>query len=326
MTTTTIHELLDGCTTGRVQSVGRMQVVPLLDGHDAGAVERFVAPPAYHTSTREYGTLRFENPHPTLLLVPCHAGFVVRQAAQDHAMAHAALVAPGDAIFDTALCVQQTQGGMIVSGGHEMVILPLSLRPPALRVRAQREFQRLWPQLAALNDRMGLGASADLRTFLTHFTVQLDRFVAKFEREEGQVGTVVLVDGQVLGIERAPSPTYWQALWAPLLRGCYGAEVVRRQHADQCAGDPLRTRAALGAAEAGSLADVAAALRAADAAEQQLVEAEIGGTRGQALEVVPEQQVDTAQVETVLGERFCGQLVHDRGQVMYASLVAAVAA
>lgn len=91
-------------------------------------------------------------------------------------------------------------------------------------MRAQREFQRLWPQLAALNDRMGLGASADLRTFLTYFTVQLDRFVAEFEREQGQVGAVVLADGQVLGVERAPSPAYWQASG----RRCCAAATARR--------------------------------------------------------------------------------------------------
>jgi hypothetical protein len=45
----------------------------------------------------------------------------------------------------------------------------------------------------------------------------------------GQVSAVVLADGRVLGVERTPTAAYWETLWAPLLRGCYGAEMVRRQ-------------------------------------------------------------------------------------------------
>jgi ARG and Rhodanese-Phosphatase-superfamily-associated Protein domain len=169
MMSTTIAELLAGCELGPVQSVGRMQVVPLLAG-PAAAADGFVAPPACRTATSAYGTLVFDNPHELPLLVPCHAGFVVPQAAQDHAMAHAALVAgKASAAFDTALCVQETQGGTIGAGEHAMVILPFPLREPALAVRHQRDYSRLWPAVRTFNADAGLQAVGNLAVFFSHF-------------------------------------------------------------------------------------------------------------------------------------------------------------
>jgi hypothetical protein len=325
--TLTIAELLDGTRPGQPQSVGRMQVIPLVTDHhqdqDGG---RFVAPPACRTSTLAYGTLAFDNPHDAVLLVPCHAGFVVPQAAQDHAMAHAALVAPKTSVaFDTALCVQETQGGTITAAEHQMLILPFPLRGPALAVRHQRDYSRLWPAIRALNDGVGLGLRGNLIVFLRQFALELDRFVAEFECLDGQVGAIVLVDGQVLGVERTPTAAYWQALWAPLLRGCYGAEVVRRQQADGAASGPPPGRVPLDPAGAATLDELTAALRRADQAEQALAAAcvaELSSLPLDASAEPPAAAVAAARVETVRGGRFEGQLVRDDQRVVYASLVA----
>jgi hypothetical protein len=319
----TIAELLAGCELGPVQSVGRMQIVPLLAGQ-AAATGGFVAPPMCRTATSAYGTLVFDNPHEQPLLVPCHAGFVVRQAAQDHAMAHAALVAgKSRAAFDTALCLQETQGGTIAAAEHAMVILPFPLREPALAVRDQRGYRRLWPAVRAFNADVGLRAVADLAVFLGHFARELDRFVAEFESLDGQVGAVVLADGRVLGVERAPSVAYWETLWAPLLRGCYGAELIRRQRIGGPARPPA-TRVPLDTAEVGSLEELAAALDAADRAELRLIHDHIAELERLPLKAddAGGRHMDGARLETVRGWRFVGQLLRRGGRVVYASLVA----
>ena len=107
----TIAEILRGVEPGRMQSVGVMQVIPLLSELED---KRFVSPEDAKVSTSDYGTLVFDNPSRSLLLVPCHAGYVVKQAAQDHAMSHMGLVkSRGSRSYNTAMCVQQSQGGLI---------------------------------------------------------------------------------------------------------------------------------------------------------------------------------------------------------------------
>ncbi len=89
-----VADVLHGCTPGRIQSVGYMQVIPLVSDLSDN---RFVSPVEAEADvfTTSYGTLGFRNPSDCLLIVPCHAGYVVKQAAQDHAMAHAGVVRCG---------------------------------------------------------------------------------------------------------------------------------------------------------------------------------------------------------------------------------------
>ncbi len=87
-----VREILRGCEAGRLQSVGYMQVIPLVsDLYD----DRFVSPAQCDAAvyTTSYRTLGFRNTSDSVMIVPCHAGYVVKQRAQDHAMAHAGVVA-----------------------------------------------------------------------------------------------------------------------------------------------------------------------------------------------------------------------------------------
>ncbi|MCU0355810.1 MAG: hypothetical protein MUD08_19075, partial [Cytophagales bacterium] len=69
-----------------------------------------------------------------------------------------------------------------------------------------------------------------LRYFLNHFKPQLDQFVAEFEYVKDQVGAIVMLEGRIVGIEIAPSHQYWQEIWMPLLRECYGSLVLEYRH------------------------------------------------------------------------------------------------
>ena len=85
----TISEILKGTTAGRMQSVGYMQVIPLISQIED---DRFVSPLEAEVSTRGYGSMVFNNPLNKVLIVPLHAGYVVKQAAQDHAMSQAGVI------------------------------------------------------------------------------------------------------------------------------------------------------------------------------------------------------------------------------------------
>ena len=83
-----IDDILRGTEPGRLQSVGHMQVIPLCGDDD----DRFAAPDL-EVRTTSYGIveLRHDGARPTI--VPPGAGWVVKQAAQDHAIGSGVLLA-----------------------------------------------------------------------------------------------------------------------------------------------------------------------------------------------------------------------------------------
>src|SRR5262249_42882636 len=147
-------DLLRGCTPGRLQSAGNMQVLPLLsDLQD----ERFVAPDVAFVSTAGYGNLVFRNPRPEGMVVPCGATYIVAQQAQNHALPHAGHVEGlKTKQYSTAMCVQQTQGGYISEGQHELMLLPFPLRERAHQVRRETSYNRLWQAIGEFNREAGL--------------------------------------------------------------------------------------------------------------------------------------------------------------------------
>lgn len=312
----TIAGILRGCTPGRMQSVGIMQVLPLLSDLED---ERIVPPCETVVATTGYGTLRFDNPTGRLVLVPSHAGYVVDAPVQDHAMPSATFVPPRKARdYRRAMCVQETQGGLMRAGRHDLVILPLTLRRPALAMRNKDEYSRLWTDIQRFNRRGGLATPGNLVDFIKHYRAELDQFVAEFEIVPRQVGAVVLVAGEVVGIERAPSHAYWAAVWEPLIRTCYGAYAVTVARGSAAAPD---TRVPLDAAKAASLDDLADALEETERAEDAAARAKIRELLDEPFTCERDERRGTFEIETVRNAQFLGQIVREGERVLYASLV-----
>jgi hypothetical protein len=209
-----------------MQSVGHMGVIPILD--DGGQDESF-APPDLDIGTSDYGTVNVRNrssDQPTI--VPTGAGWVVDQAAQDHAVPGAKFVkAGGRASIDTAMCIQSGQGGYISNADHAFLVLPAPLRAKALSMRKEKGYSRLWDDIGKFNGSLGANNAGHLEYFLQTFASELDQFVAQFELVPGQVGAVILLDGRVVGVERAPNIAFWEKVWHPLIRVCYGALAIK---------------------------------------------------------------------------------------------------
>lgn len=312
----TIREVLRGCEVGRMQSVGIMQVIPLLSELED---ERFVSPAQALVSTEEYGALVFRNPTPLLLIVPCHVGYVVDEGAQDHAMTHAAFVrAETRRRFDNAVCIQETEPGLIREDSYRMMVLPYPLREPALEVRHQDDYSRMWPAIAALNREAGLGDEGNLVRFLSHFQRQLDQFVAEFERVPDQVGAIILIAGHVVGVERAPSRAYFGSIWDALIRECYGSQAIRaaRQFEDELPISRARLRD-----DVKSLADLAEALKEARLREEEVAKATVRDLVDAPFEAEVEDRVADFTLETLHNDQFVGQIVREGERVCYTSLV-----
>lgn len=221
----TVEEILHGTQTGRRQSVGVMEVIPIIGEDD----DEF-APPDVEVGTSHYGSVNLRNDSDRPTIVPPGAGWVVDQAAQDHAIGSGKLMKPGESVkIDTAMCIQQSQGGFISRDKHKMLVLPASLRARALAMRGENSYSKLWGDIDKFNRDTGATGhgGGHLEYFLKHFRQQLDQFVAEFELVPNQIGAIILIGGRVVGVEIAPNKTFWRHMWEPLIRVCYGSLAIK---------------------------------------------------------------------------------------------------
>ncbi len=316
-----VADVLHGCTPGRIQSVGYMQVIPLLSELSDG---RFVSPVEGEAEvfTTSYGTLGFRNPGDCVLIVPCHAGYVVKQAAQDHAMAHAGVVrSAGERSFNTAMCIQQSQGGFIQRGSYRMLILPYALRERALEVRKDKSYNKLWDAISLFNQEMGVQGHGHLEFFLKHFRKELDEFVAEFECVPRQIGAIILVDDQVVGVERAPSHAYWQSVWPCLIRECYGSLAIRvaQLKGERVEAPASRTPLPDGI---GSLDELESVIAEIARQEDERAKATVRELLDEQLTLTRDESTAGLTVETIEPGRFTGQVIRDGERIVYASLPA----
>jgi hypothetical protein len=314
----TIAEILRGTGLGATQSSGQMQVTPLL-GEDCDTF----APPTVEVGTSTYGTVLLRNDADRPTIVPPGAGWVVLQKAQDHALGGGALLEPGSTRqLDTAMCVQQCQAGLISRAKHEMLILPAALRAKALSIRHVSDFRKLWESIQEYNKSFGINQhGGHLEFFLKAFQKELDEFVAEFEIVPRQVGAIVLIGGKIAGIERAPSAAYWKAVWAPLVRVCYGSLAVKVAAVHK---EPPATRVALRVAEK-SLAGLRRALEEARRKEQEAIDARVAEARAVALSASesPDDTLGPIALTTVANTQLAGQVVTVDKAVRVASLCVA---
>jgi len=215
---------------GVVQSEDEMTVIPLV-----GPSRGNVAEPGNleFRQTSSYGTMVFENTDTSKdAIVPTN--YMVRgRGAQDHAMAGSGVVMKGQRkSFENACCVEESQGGLL-RGGEEIDVLPIALRKALLdpSIRSRAKYNKLWTKiggwLRGLN--LGRGGRAHIRDFYDNGQIKeaLENFAAAFEPVENQIGAVILFAGVPVGIEIMPSAQHWEAYWNYLIRGCYGAELIR---------------------------------------------------------------------------------------------------
>jgi hypothetical protein len=316
-----LRSLLQGCTPGRLQSVGLMQVVPLVSDCQE---ERFLAPDeGARIATCGYGSLVIKNQLAAPMLVPCGATYIVPQAAQNHALPHAGFVAAEETkTYTTAVCVQAGQGGYIREEAHELMLLPFPLREAAYQVRREVNCGRLWPAITELNQQAGLPPQdhrGHLELFFDRFKTDLDTFVAQFEPVPQQVGAIVLVNGKVAGIERTPSARYFLSVWRPLIRECYGSLALLEARSQEQPAVP-RTRTALRPVT--SLTDLQAALTAVEQEEFRRVATLVENLLAIELERRPEETVAGCTVDALGPHPFVGEMIRDGEKIVYASVVA----
>lgn len=320
----TVEEILHGTQTGRRQTVGVMEVIPIIgEGDDT------FAPPDVEVGTSNYGSVNLRNDSDRPTIVPPGAGWVVKQAAQDHAIGSGKLMKPGESTrIDTAMCIQQSQGGFIASQKHKMLVLPASLRARALAMRDQRDYSKLWGDISTFNQSVGARSGGygggHLEYFLDHFKKQLDEFVAEFELVPDQIGAIILIGGRVVGVEIAPNAEFWAHVWEPLVRVCYGSLAIKVAKA---LGDGALVSRPLSVKD-DSLEGIQAALAEAAKVEEAQTEeaikqvAQIALAAGNRADDAHGRGKARVVLTTVASRELAGQIVQKGDRVSYASLCA----
>ncbi len=201
-----------GVGIGPVQSVDEMTVIPLV-GDDRGDV----ASPdnLKFESTTNYGSMVFKNEDSKPAIVP--ANYMVRgRDGQDHAMAGSGVVTAGRSkTFNTACCIEETQGGYLTTEGNEEDVLPVELRRNLLNYgkRTERHYGKLWDSIKVWMRGLDFVSrqthAAHLRDFYDDKSIRsaLEHFAAEFEPIDGQIGAIIMFSGTPVGLEiEAESP------------------------------------------------------------------------------------------------------------------------
>jgi hypothetical protein len=315
-----IEQILAGTSIGQRQSVGYMDIIPILGDDDNS-----FAPPTIEISSPNYGIVNLRNNNTNPTIIPTGAGWIVKQAVQDHAIG-TALIIPGktNAVVETAKCIQETQGGHISSGTYEMLVLPTQLRNKALNTRNQNGYNQLWEPIKQFNTQYDIQRDAygHLEYFLNQFKKELDQFVAEFELVPNQVGAIVVVGDQIVGIERAPSFEFWAMVWTPLIRVCYGSLALKLDKQKQHA--PTKTRTPLDAARAKSLKDIEKALTKATQKSNEITNKITLQAKKALLKhnKTPEMTSQQHTMFTAASNTYAGQFITEGTNTKYASIFA----
>lgn len=225
-------------TIGEKQTSGVMSIYPIL-GEDA----KFSLASFNDISfdgTCDYGTMVFSNKSENPFIIPSGYAIVTKQEAQDHGLPNAEYL-DGDCrkrkIY-SACCIQETQCGYITPvSAKDFRYLPLDIRKSYLKDEiynrdTYKSFSRLWEYIYSFQQSLVNKSDSNLVFFFDKYMKKLASFNAEFENVEGQIGAIILLNNEIVGIEIAPSKEYWSFIWKSLIRDCYGAEVIRRIEKD----------------------------------------------------------------------------------------------
>ncbi len=300
---------------GRPQQSGAMTMLPLF-GADAG--DRFNAPLSGLKlgGVRGYGNVELHNPSPRgVAIVPLHIGYI-QDLAQNHCLCGTVFVGAGQKrLIEDACCVQQAQGGYLESKEQSFFILPLALREEALTLRGRKEFGKLWPAIARLNDRFGLEHRGHLEQLICRQRPMLTQYQSRFELQDGQTGALFFIGERLIGVEIAPSVAYFREVFTPLVCFCYGTAA----HEIERAALPLPERRPFAAT---SLAELRSQLRASRQERLDCVRGWLERTPAQQFAHQEEERYLDLRLYTAQGEDFAGQYITDEGRLVYASLTA----
>jgi len=235
MNTREFTELLKGCRPVKdsdgnivVQSILNMQVVCLTTDEEYSLDTRFANPlTALQAGNNSYGQISFSNKTDKEVIVPTQMAVMTKQSAQNHGMTKAGYMEKyANVTYHDAGCVQGGQTGYF-RGTQEFRMLPITMREMVFDTIGQPSgYQRIYPAINKLGTDTQSGAGNYLNVYFEKYDKKLEQFIAHFERPRNLIGIIVLVDGEIVAIDKFPSFTYAEQVWDLMIRDCYGALAI----------------------------------------------------------------------------------------------------
>ena len=235
MNTRDFTELLKGCRPVKdrsnniiVQSILNMQLVCLTTDDEYSMDERFANPlTALNASNRTYGQITLSNSDNKATIAPTQMAVLTKQSAQNHGMVKSGYVpANGAVTFHDAGCVEGSQIGHF-RGTQEFRILPVTMREMLFdKVGSTEGYGNIYPAIEKLGSDTQSDTGTYINKYFNKYDKKLEQFIAHFERPDKLIGLIVLIDGEIVAVDKFPSFTYAEQVWEMMIRDCYGALAI----------------------------------------------------------------------------------------------------
>lgn len=227
-----ISTILKGCRPGKMQSVGVMQVIPLIMEREDQDFEYLPPDNNIFVSTTDYGVVRFDRENSDYtVVVPPGSSFLTKKKSQDHAVCNYGVIDKDSYIDPTAACIEQEQGGYLELEQVKIRMIPYAIRENMFENAKGKSCSKIWDAIEAFNKSNGINdRRSHMSFYYDSFDKELETFVAEFENVENQVGAIVLINDKVAGIEKTPNSVYWDSIWESLIRDCYGSLALQNKN------------------------------------------------------------------------------------------------
>lgn len=236
MNTRDFTELLKGCRPVKdvngniiVQSIMNMQIVCLTTDAEYSLDTRFANPfTALESSNSSYGQMTLANRENKEVIVPTQMAVMTKQTAQNHGMIKAGYIDSRNSItYHDAGCVQGGQTGYF-RGTQEFRMIPVTMREMLFESIGQGtdNYSRIYPAIQKLGQETASNAGNYLNVYFKKYDTKLEQFIAHFERPNNLIGIVVLIDGEIVAVDKFPSFTYAEQVWDMMIRDCYGSLAI----------------------------------------------------------------------------------------------------
>jgi len=228
-------ELLKGCRPIKdnegniiVQSISNMQIVGLTTDKEYSLDDRFANPlTALKASNSSYGEINFDNMADKETIVPTQMAVMTKQRAQNHGMTKSGYIDKNRrTTFHDAGCVQGSQSGNF-RDTQEFRMLPVTMREMSFNaIKNGRGFDRIYPAIRQLGNKTHSNTGEYLDKYFSKYDKKLEQFIAHFERPKNLIGVVILIDSEIVAIDKFPSFSYAEQVWDMMIRDCYGALAI----------------------------------------------------------------------------------------------------
>lgn len=235
MNTRDFSELLKGCRPVKdrdgniiVQTIMNMQVVCLTTDKEFSMDTRFANPlTALLAGNASYGQIQLSNQTGQEVIVPTQMAILTKQSAQNHGMVKAGYLTKNQSTtFHDAGCIQGGQTGHF-RGTQEFRMIPVTMREMLFdKVGETQGHSNIYAAINKLGQDTQSNAGNYLNVYFEKYDKKLEQFIAHFERPKNLIGIIVLIDGEIVAIDKFPSFTYAEQVWDMMIRDCYGSLAI----------------------------------------------------------------------------------------------------